>query len=187
LGPERIVHEFVQRHQRDHVEQSNRGRVDGSGGIYVADWGNNRVLHFPAGSATADRVYGQGGSFTSGGTNPGFTNANTLSDPVTMIVDAAGGLYVADTSNSRVLHFPSGSTTADRVYGQGGSFTVQTANTGGISANSLSAPAGLALDSGGGLYVGDYGTPAYCTFRREAPRRAGFMGRAALSLRTASV
>ena len=39
--------------------------------------------------------------------------------------------------NSRVLFYPSGSTTATRVYGQGGSFTTGTANKGGISANSL--------------------------------------------------
>ena len=49
----------------------------------------------------------------------------------------------------------SGSTTATRVYGQMGSFTTHTANLGGISANSLENPAGLALDSSGNLYVAD--------------------------------
>ena len=38
--------------------------VDSSGGLYVADCGNNRVLFYPAGSTTATRVYGQNGSFT---------------------------------------------------------------------------------------------------------------------------
>jgi hypothetical protein len=49
---------------------------------------------------------------------------------------------VADQYNNRVLFYPSGSTTATRVYGQGGSFTTNTANNGGISANSLAFPTG---------------------------------------------
>jgi hypothetical protein len=56
-----------------------------------------------------------------------------------------------------VLFYPAGSTTATRVYGQGGDFTTNTINKGGISADSLSFPRGLALDSGGNLYVGDAG------------------------------
>ena len=38
--------------------------LDSGGGLYAAD-GNNRVLHYAAGSTTADAVYGQGGSFSS--------------------------------------------------------------------------------------------------------------------------
>jgi hypothetical protein len=45
------------------------------------------------------------------------------------------------------LFYLSGSTTATGVYGQLGSFTTNTANLGGVSANSLENPAGLALDS----------------------------------------
>src|SRR5271157_3155172 len=48
-----------------------------------------------------------------------------------------------------------GSTTAARVYGQGGSFTTNTANNGGISATSLTAPTGVAVDGSGNLYVAD--------------------------------
>ena len=59
-------------------------------------------------------------------------------------MDSSGDLYVADGNNSRVLFYLSGSTTATRVYGQCGSFTTSTANNGGISANSLDNPAGLA-------------------------------------------
>src|SRR5438552_103999 len=39
--------------------------VDSNGGLFIADRNNNRVLHFPVGSTRPDRVYGQGGSFTS--------------------------------------------------------------------------------------------------------------------------
>ena len=90
---------------------------------------------------TADRVYGQGGVFTTGTVNNGGFSANSLNESYGLSVDSAGGLYAADFRNHRVLHYPSGSTTADRVYGQGGVFTTATVNNGGVSANSLNFPA----------------------------------------------
>jgi len=128
--------------------------VDSASGLYVADWGNNRVLHYVSGSTTANVVYGQGGSFT---TNTATISATGLGGPRAVAVDSAGGLYVADTNNHRVLHYPSGLTTADRVYGQGGIFTTGTANNGGISAGSLNLPYGVAVDPYGGLYIADWG------------------------------
>ena len=129
--------------------------LDSSGNLYVADYGNYRVLFYPSGSTTATRVYGQGGSFTTNTQNKGGISANSLYLPTAVALDSSDNLYVADQYNSRVLFYPSGSTTATRVYGQGGSFTSGTANSGGISANSLAYPAGVALDSSGNLYVGD--------------------------------
>ena len=38
--------------------------VDGSGNVWVADYGNSRVLMFPPGAAKATRVLGTDGSFT---------------------------------------------------------------------------------------------------------------------------
>ena len=129
---------------------------DGSGNLYVADGGNNRVLFYPAGSTTATRVYGQNGSFTSNAVNNGGVSANRLSTPQGVVLDSSGNLYVADEANNRVLFYPSGSTTATRVYGQGGSFTSNTPDAGGVTASSLYQPYGLAVDSGGNLYVSDY-------------------------------
>ena len=129
--------------------------VDSNGNLYVADRSNNRVLYYPAGSTTATRVYGQNGSFTSNGENTGGVSANSLNQPWAVVLDSSGNLYIADQYNYRVLYYPAGSTTATRVYGQGGSFTSNTPNNGGISANSLSGPQGLAVDSSGDLYVSD--------------------------------
>jgi hypothetical protein len=123
--------------------------LDGGGNLYVADNYNNRVLYFPAGSTTATVVYGQG-SFT---TNTPGTSATALSNPQGLALDGSGNLYVADYSNNRVVYYAAGSTTASRVYGQGGSFTT---NVYGTSATSLGSPAAVALDSGGNLYVSDY-------------------------------
>jgi len=129
---------------------------DARGNLYVADGGNNRVLFYPAGSTTATRVYGQGGSFSTNIANYNGITADSLADPQGLAVDSNGNLYVADESNNRVLFYPAGSTTATRVYGQSGSFTSNTWNNGGVSANSLGEPYGLAVDSAGNLYVGDY-------------------------------
>src|SRR5271156_4734323 len=84
---------------------------------------------------TADVVYGQLGSFTTNFPNQGGLGANSLHYPDGLAVDSSGNLYVSDQQNSRVLYSPAGSTTATRVYGQGGSFTIGNGNNGGISAN----------------------------------------------------
>jgi sugar lactone lactonase YvrE len=128
--------------------------ADGSGGCYVADYGNSRVLHFPAAHGTgagpaADRVYGQP-DFTANAAGHG---PNGLNYPHGVVVDSRGELYVADTFNNRVLHYPAGSATADRVYGQG-DFAGGQENAGGLSSISLAHPEGISIDSTG-LYVAD--------------------------------
>ena len=148
--------------------------VDGSGNLYVAD-SNNRVLEYNAPlntGANAARVFGQGGSFTSNKCNYETTgilkpcSANDLCDPSGVALDGAGNLYVADADNDRVLEYNAplnassgesgaGDTTADTVFGEGGSFTSHACNNGGLSANSLCVPTGVAVDGAGNLYVAD--------------------------------
>src|SRR5438093_608226 len=102
----------------------------------------------------ADRVFGQGGSFTSNTCNLGGISASSLCTHAGVALDAADNLYVSDANNSRVLEYDSPLTTdtmADRVFGQGGSFTSGGCNLGnGIpgpaSASSLCTPLGVALD-----------------------------------------
>lgn len=82
--------------------------VDGGGGLYVADNGNNRVLYFAAGQASgaavANRVYGQAGGFTTGTANLGGIGANTLNSPSALVLDTSNNLYVADTGQSFKQH-----------------------------------------------------------------------------------
>lgn len=135
--------------------------VDAGGNLYIADSGNNRVLEYNTPLATdtmADKVFGQGGSFTSATANNGGLSANSLNVPSGLAVDAAGDLYVADTANNRVLEYNtplSTDTTADMVFGQGGSFTSWNSNEGGVSADSLAQPFGVAVDVSGNLYIAD--------------------------------
>lgn len=129
--------------------------VDNSGNLFIADTSNNRILYYLPGSTTATRVYGQLGNFTTGTINNGGISANSLAGPYKPTVDADGNLYIANLFAHRVLYYPAGSTTATRVYGQLGSFTTNTLNNGGISADSLNAPVGTALDANGNLYIAD--------------------------------
>jgi len=118
-------------------------------GLYVAEVQNNRVLFFPGTSTTATRVYGHPdfATATSG------TTASTLNGPW-YVRSFAGYVYIADSANNRVLEFQGTSTTPNRVWGQGGSFTSGSANLGGISATSLFQPYGMEIDSTG-MYLAD--------------------------------
>jgi sugar lactone lactonase YvrE len=130
--------------------------ADSSGSLYVVDCLNNRVVVYPAGSTTANVVFGQAGSFITGTSNNGGVSANSLSLPSDVAVDATGNVYICDQSNNRVLYYPIGATSATRVYGQGSSGTNFTTNASGVSATAMNGPSGVALDSSGNLYVADY-------------------------------
>ncbi len=144
--------------------------MDDSNGLYVADRNNHRVLYFANdGDQNADRVYGQYGDLNAhisnndGQGNSGAPNTDNLSMPTAVVLDSQGGLYVTDRDNHRVLYFANdGNTTADRVYGQFGSFNTNmvnndsTGNYGEPSANNFSTYIlGIAIDSQDGIYVSD--------------------------------
>lgn len=139
----------------DSIRRPRGVAVDPSSGVYIVDSIDHRVLFFPGTSTTPTRVYGQGGSFTSGVSNLGGVSANSLRDPYGICIDPSGGIYVADSGNHRVLHFSGTSTTADRVYGQGGNFLTAAPNSGGINANSLNNPIGVYADANG-VYISNY-------------------------------
>lgn len=98
-----------------------------SGRLYVSDPENHRVLSWPnattfASFAAADMVFGQP-DFVSSTLNNGGVSATSLALPQGVWVDAAGGLWVTDAFNHRVLRFRDPETdatpaVADQVIGQ---------------------------------------------------------------------
>ena len=113
--------------------------VNEDGDLYVADTFDHRVVLYytplASGNVDPDVVFGQT-NFTNVSANQGGTpTADTLNYPSSVALDAAGNLYVSDSANNRILLYMAGAsdgdTTADVVFGQGGSFTSGTANNGG--------------------------------------------------------
>lgn len=141
--------------------------------LYVTDTGNNRVLGWKdasrvANGAKPDLVLGQP-DFRSTRCNNGGLSAKSLCQPYGLAVDPAGNLYVADTGNNRVLEYNApfiNDRGANRVFGQGGRFDARTGNHGGISAASLYAPFGVAVDPGAHLYVADFGNNRVLVFEQ---------------------
>jgi len=103
----------------------------------------------------ADVALGQP-NMTSSASNNGGLNANTLSTPYSVFSDGTR-LYIADTANNRVLIFntiPTSSyASANVVVGQP-NMTSNTANNGGIGANTLNFPSSVFL-AGPRLFVAD--------------------------------
>ena len=83
-------------------------------------------------------------------------------------MDGDGNAYIADTGNNRVLEYDTPfikGTTADQVYGQGGSFATRGQNKGGLSASSMAIPTGVAVDTAGNLYVAELGNSRVLIFK----------------------
>jgi hypothetical protein len=74
--------------------------VDRAGDLYIADSLNNRVRKVQAGSGMITMVAGTGKEGFSGDDGP--ARKSTLNHPVSVAVDRAGNLYIADCNNGRV-------------------------------------------------------------------------------------
>jgi sugar lactone lactonase YvrE len=130
--------------------------VDGHSNLWVADYGNNRVLKFNAPvSATgeaADLVLGQA-DFTH---NTSGCTKTAMLGTVAVCVDSSGNVWVADAYNNRVLKFntPSAPTgeDADLVLGQA-DFTHKTA---ACNSTGMQTPFGVYVDNSGNVWVADY-------------------------------
>ncbi|MGA1983342.1 MAG: Ig-like domain repeat protein [Acidobacteriaceae bacterium] len=133
--------------------------VDGGGNTYVADTGNNQVLYYPASGSAGSVVAGGNGAGYSG--DNGSALAAKLSAPKGVAVDAAGNLYIADTSNNVVRRVDRVSQTITTLAGGATSVCPLASDIYGDSCPAaqtiLSAPAGVATDAIGNLYISDGG------------------------------
>lgn len=143
--------------------------VDSQGNLFVSDGNNNRVLIYTNPSifdTIADIVIGQI-DFTN---VAAATTATGLNSPFGIHLDERGNLFVADSSNHRVLEYDSpyiSSEAATRVWGQP-NFTSAVVNNGGLSATSLNTPTGMDFDYAGNMYVADFGNNRVLGYTRNA-------------------
>ena len=124
--------------------------VDGSGNLYIADQGNNRIRKVtPGGTITSVAGTGTAGY---NGDNIAATNAE-LSYPQSVAVDGSGNLYIADYDNNRIRKVaPDGTITTvagNGTYGYNGD------NIAATSAG-INGSIAVAVDGVGNLYIADY-------------------------------
>ncbi len=121
--------------------------VDAAGNLYIADCINHRVRKVSNGTITT--VAGSGVADFKGDNGPA-TSAQ-LNNPRGVAVDAAGNLYIADSSNHRIRKVSNGTITTvagDGTEGFGG-------DNGPAIRAQLSFPTSVTVDAAGNLYFAD--------------------------------
>ena len=129
--------------------------VDSAGNLYIADTANNVIRKVNTGGTitTVAGNYSLGGGYSGDG---GPATSAALYAPVTVTVDGAGNLYIADTANNviRQVNTSGTITTFAGDYSLGGTYS---GDGGAATAAALNQPTGIALDSATNLYIADTG------------------------------
>jgi sugar lactone lactonase YvrE len=118
--------------------------------LYVADTGNNVIRSIAFGYSP--RVL-----TTAGASTPGFNGDGgpatlaQLQSPKGIALDANGNMFIADTGNNRIREVTSSGLISTIAGQQGGGYI----GDGLASATELNGPVGLAVDSGGTIYIAD--------------------------------
>jgi uncharacterized protein (TIGR03437 family) len=122
--------------------------VDKAGNVFFADFFAHAVLRLDATTGVLTLVAGNGSSGFSGDKGPAASAQ--LNEPWGVALDSAGNLYIADTLNNRIREVSNG--VISTVAGGGTSL----GDGGPATSAQLSFPQGVAVDSSGNLYIGDF-------------------------------
>jgi len=126
---------------------------DAYGELFVVDGQNDRVLEYTlplTGGMNATAALGQ----VNLSAHVAATNQSSLWEPDGIALDSRGDLWVADTTNNRVLEFERPFKTGMKAYLELGQPTFQD-RTPATTDVGMHDPAGLAFDAAGDLFVAD--------------------------------
>ena len=127
--------------------------VDTAGNIYIADSTNNRIRKVAASTGDISTVAGNGTAGYSG--DGGAATSAELSNPIGVVVDAAGNIYIADEVNNRIREVTASTGIITTVAGDG---TRGYSGDGGAATSAeLYYPFGVSVDAAGNIYIADYG------------------------------
>jgi sugar lactone lactonase YvrE len=127
----------------------NGGFVGPDHAAYIADTFNHRIRRVDLTTANVSTLAGNGVA----GYLDGPATAAQFNAPLSTCVDAAGNVYVADTSNNRIRRISSGASPAvTTVAGNGQRGYVD----GPVAAAEFNFPNDLTVDPAGNLYVSEF-------------------------------
>jgi uncharacterized protein (TIGR03437 family) len=125
--------------------------VDAAGNVYIADTQNARIVKVAAGGGAS--TYAGNGTPGYGGDNGPAASAQ-LYTPTGVALDGKGNLYIADYQNHRIRKVD----TSGNITTVAGTGNQGYAGDGGPATSALlNYPSGVAVDSGGNLYIADWG------------------------------
>ena len=127
--------------------------LDSSGDLFIADTGNNRVREVLASNGNIVTVAGDGACGRSAGLGDGgLATRASLCAPAGVALDSHGDLFVSDTGHSEVREVLASGT----IEAYAGTGSCGYSGDGGPAIKAkVCGPTGLALDSGGDLFVAD--------------------------------
>ena len=126
--------------------------VDGAGNLYFTDGSRIRRVDRSGTIATIAGLW-EHGNFAGYSGDGGPAVAARLYNPKGVVVDSAGNLFIADSSNHRIRRVDTeGTITTVAGTGKQG----YSGDGGPAVAARLNSPGGLAVDATGNLYFGDY-------------------------------
>jgi prepilin-type N-terminal cleavage/methylation domain-containing protein len=136
--------------------------LDSSGNVWVTDWANNRVLKYTSNGTFLLGIgagyQGVGGSIGSAGS----ANGQFADYIFGIAVDSSNNVWVVESSNERVQKFNSSGSWLLSIGGPS-PYTCETSPAGSVPAcatgsgnGQFNSPYGIAIDSGGNIWVSDY-------------------------------
>jgi len=127
--------------------------IDAFGNIYIADYGNNviRKVNRAGIISTVAGNFSLAGGYSGDG---GPATAAALSNPMDLVVDVSGNMYIADGSNNVIREVSSAGiiSTVAGNFALGGGYS---GDGGPATAATLLGPDGIAVDASGNLYIAD--------------------------------